>query len=148
MIKTFDCVDHSKLWEILKEMGIPDHLLSLLRNLYAGQRATLRTRHGTTNWIQVWKWVHQVCILSPCLFNLHTEYIIWNARLDEAQAEIKISGRNISNLRWHHPYDRNWRETKEILGEGEGEEWRIWLKTEHSKNKDHGIQFHHFMANR
>ena len=93
--KAFDCVDHHKLWKILQEMGIPDLLTCLLRNLYAGQEATLRTRHGTTNWFQIGKGVHQSCILSPCLFNLHAEYIMRNARLDEAQAGIKIAGRYI-----------------------------------------------------
>ena len=97
--KAFDCVDHNKLWKILKEMGIPDHLTCLLRNLYAGQEATVRTGRGT-DWFQIGKGVHQVCILSPCLFNLYAEYIMQNARLDEAQAGIKISRRNISNLRY------------------------------------------------
>ena len=91
-VKAFDCVDHNKLWKILQEMGIPDHLTCLLRNLYAGQEATVRTAHGTTDWFQIGKGVHQVCILSPCLFNLHAEYIMRNARLDEAQAGIKIAG--------------------------------------------------------
>ena len=98
--KAFDCVDHNKLWKILKEMGIPDHLTCLLRNLYADQKATVRTRHGTTNWFQIGKGVHQGCILSPCLFNLHAEYIMRNAGLDEAQAGIKIERRNINNLRY------------------------------------------------
>ena len=98
--KAFDCVDHNELWKILKDMGIPDHLTWLLRNLYAGQEATVRTRHGTTDWFQMGKRVCQGCILSPWLFNLHAEYIIWNARLDEAQARIKIAGRNINNLRY------------------------------------------------
>ena len=93
-------VDHKKLWKILQEMGIPDHLTCLLRNLYAGQEATVRTGHGTTDWFQIGKGVCQVCILSPCLFNLHAEYITWNARLDEAQAGIKIAGGNINNLRY------------------------------------------------
>ena len=96
--KAFDCVDHHKLWKILKETGIPDHLFWLLRNLYAGQEATVRTRHGTTDWFQIGNGVHQGCILSPCLFNLYAEYIIWNAVLDEAQAGVKIDGRNINNL--------------------------------------------------
>ena len=87
-------------WKILQDMGIPDHLTCLLRNLYAGQEATVRTGHGTTNWFQIGKGVCQGCILSPCLFNLHTEYIMGNARLDEAQAGIKIAGRNINNLRY------------------------------------------------
>ena len=84
-------MDHNKLWKILKEVGIPDHLTRLLRNLYAGQEATVRIRHGTTDWLQIRKGVHQGCILSPCLFNLYAEYIMQNARLDEAQAGIKIA---------------------------------------------------------
>ena len=95
----FDCVDHNKLCKILKEMGIPDHLTCLLRNLYAGQEATVRTGQGTTDWFQIRKGVRQGCILPPCLFNLYAEYIMRNAGLDEAQAGIKITGRNISNLR-------------------------------------------------
>uniref|UniRef100_A0A4W2H801 Reverse transcriptase domain-containing protein n=1 Tax=Bos indicus x Bos taurus TaxID=30522 RepID=A0A4W2H801_BOBOX len=98
--KAFDCVDHKKLWEILQEMGIPDHLTCLLRNLYAGQEATVRTGHGTTDWFQIGKGVCQGCILSPCLFNLYAEYIMRNAGLEEAQAGIKIAGRNINNLRY------------------------------------------------
>src|SRR5574337_71376 len=96
--KAFDCVDHNKLWKILKEMRIPDHLTCLLRNLYAGQEATIRTGHGTTDWFQIGKGVRQGCLLSPCLFNLYAEYIMRNARLDESQAGIKITGRNINNL--------------------------------------------------
>ena len=92
--KAFDCVDRNKLWKILKEMGIPDHLTCLLRNLYAGQEATLRTGHGTTDWFQIGKGVRQGCILSPCLFNLYAEYIMRNVGLEEAQAGIKIAGRN------------------------------------------------------
>ena len=98
--KALNCVDHNKLWKILKEMGIPDHLTCLLRNLYAGQEATVRTGHGTTDWFQIWKGVRQGCILSPCLFNLYAEYIMRNAGLEEAWAGIKISGRNINNLRY------------------------------------------------
>ena len=98
--KAFDCVDHSKLWKILKEMGIPDHLICLLRNLYAGQEATVRTGHGTTDWFQIRKGVCQVYILSPFLFNLYAEYIMRNAGLEEAQAGIKIARRNINNLRY------------------------------------------------
>ena len=98
--KAFDSVGHNKLWKILKEMGIPDHLTCLLRNLYAGQEATVRTGHGTTDWFPVGKGVCQGCILLPCLFNLYAEYIMRNAGLDEAQAGIKISGRNINNLRY------------------------------------------------
>ena len=95
--KAFDCVDHSKLWKIIQEMGIPDHLTFLLRNLYRGQEATVRTEHGTTDWLQIGKGVHQGCILSPCLFNFYGEYIMRNAGLEEAQAGIKIGGRNINN---------------------------------------------------
>ena len=98
--KAFDCVDHNKLCKILKEMGIPDHLTYLLRNLYASQEATVRTGYGTTDWFQMGKGVHQGCILSPCLFNLYEEYIMQNAGLDEAQAGIKIDRRNINNLRY------------------------------------------------
>ena len=98
--KAFDCVDHNKLWKILKEMGIPDHLSCLLRNLYAGQKATVRTGHGTTDWFQIGKGVRQGCILSPCLFNLYAEYIMRNNGLGETQAGIKIAGRNINNLRY------------------------------------------------
>ena len=97
--KAFDCVDHSKLWKILQEMGMPGHLNFLLQNLHAGQEAAVRTGHGTTDWFQIGKGIHQGCILSPCLLNLHAEHIMQNARLDEAQAGIKIAGRNINNLR-------------------------------------------------
>ena len=97
--KAFDCVDHNKLWKILQEMGIPDHLTCLLRNMYAGQEATVRNGHGTTDWFQIEKAVRQGCILSPCLFNLSAEYIMRNAGLDEAQTGIKVVGRNINNLR-------------------------------------------------
>ena len=98
--KAFDCVDHNQLWKILKEMGIPDHLTCLLRNLYAGQKATVRTGHGTTDWFQIGKGVCQDYILSPCLFDLYAEYIMRNAGLEEAQAGIKIARRNINNLRY------------------------------------------------
>ena len=98
--KAFDCVDHNKLWNILQEMGISDHLTCLLRNLYAGQEATVRTGHGTTDWFQIGKVVHQGCILSPCLFNLYAEYIMRNAGLEEAQTGIKIARRNSNNLRY------------------------------------------------
>ena len=99
-VKAFDCVDHKKLWKIMKEMGIPDHLTCLLRNLYAGQEATARTGHGTTDWFQIGKGVRQGCLLSPCLFNLSAEHIMRNAGLDEAQVGIKIARRNINNLRY------------------------------------------------
>ena len=98
--KAFDCVDHNKLWKTVKEMGIPDCLTCLLRNLYAGQEATVRTGHGTTDWFQIGKGICQGCILSPCLFNLYAEYIMRNAGLDEAKAGIKIAGRTTNNLRY------------------------------------------------
>ena len=98
--KAFDCVDHNKLWKILKETGIPDHLTCLLRNLYAGQETTVRTGHGTTDWFQIGKGVRQGCILLPCLFNFYAEYIIRNAGLEETQAGIKIARRNTNNFRY------------------------------------------------
>ena len=98
--KAFNSVDHNKLWKILKEMGIPEHLTCLLRNLYAGQEATVRTGHGTTDWFQIGKGVCQDCILSPYLFNFYAEYIMRHAGLEESQAGIKIAGRNINNLRY------------------------------------------------
>ena len=127
-IKALDCVDHNKLWKILKELGIPDHLTCLLRNLYACQEATVRTRHGTTDWFQIREGVHQGCILSPYLFNLYSEYTMQNARLDDAQAGIKIARRNINILRYADDttYGRN-RRTKEPLGESERVEGKSWL---------------------
>ena len=113
--KAYDCVDHNKLWKILKGLGIPDHLACLLRNLYASQESRVRTEHGTTNWLKIGKGVSQGCILSPCLFNLYVEYVMWNAGLHEAQAGIKISRRNINNLRYADDNTlmaerkRNWR---------------------------------------
>ena len=101
--KAFDCVDHNKLWKILKEMDIPDHPTCLLRNLYAGQEATVRTGRGTKDWFQIEKGARQGCLLSPCLFNLNAEYIMRNAGLEEVQARIKIAGRNINNLRCWEP---------------------------------------------
>ena len=98
--KAFECVDHNQLWKILKEMRIPDHLICLLRNLYAGQEATVRTGHGTIDWFQIGKGVRQGYILSPCLFNLHAEYIMRKAGLEETQAGIKIAGKNINHLRY------------------------------------------------
>ena len=98
--KAFDCVDYNKLWKILKEMGIPDHLTCFLRNLYAGQEATARTGHGTMDWLKIGKGVCQGYMLSPCLFNLYAKYIMRNAGLDEAQAGIKIAGRNINNFKY------------------------------------------------
>ena len=130
-------------------MGISDHLTCFLRNLFAGQEAIARTGYGTTDWFQVGKGVHQGCILSPCLFNLYAEYIIWNAGLDEAQAAIKIAQRNINNLR--HADDTTFmaesEELKRLLMKVK-EEWKSWLKTQHSKNEDHDIWSNHFMANR
>ena len=98
--KAFDCVDHNKLWQILQEMGVPDHLTCLLRNLHVGQEATVRTGHGTTDWFKIGKGVQQGCILSPCLFNFYAEYIMRNAGLDESQARVKIARRNLNYLRY------------------------------------------------
>ena len=100
LTKVFDCVDHNKLWKILQETGIPNHLTRLLRNPYVRQEATVRTRHGTMDCFQIGKGVHQGHILSPCLFKIYAEYIIQDARLDETEAGIKIAGRNINNLRY------------------------------------------------
>ena len=107
-VKALNYVCHNKLWKILKEVEIPDHLTCVLINLYAGQEATVRTGHGTTDWFQIEKGVCQGCVLSPCLFNLSAEYIMRNSGLDEAQAGVKIAGRNINNLRYSgdHPYGR------------------------------------------
>ena len=134
--KAFDYVDHNKLWKILKEMGIPDHL-TCLRNLYAGQEATVRTGHGTTDWFQIGKGVCQGCILSYCLFNLYAEYIMRNAGLDEAQAKIKIAGRNINHLRYADDTTlmaESEEELKSLLIEVKQESGKCWLKTQHSKN--------------
>ena len=120
-------VDHKKLWKILKEMGIPDHLTCLLRNLYAGQEATVRTGHETTDWFQIGKGVHQGCILSSCLFNLYVEYIIRNAGLEEAQAGIKIAGRNINNLR--HANDTT------LMAESEEELKSLWMTVKRREKK-------------
>ena len=120
--KAFDCLDHNKLWKILREMGIPDHLICLLRNLYASQEATVRTGRATTDWFQIGKGVHQGCILSPYLCNLYAEYIMRNAGLEEAPAEIKIARRNINNLRYADDTTLNGRKqrrTKEPLDESE-----------------------------
>ena len=121
--KAFDCVDHNKLWNMIKEMGLPDHLTSLLRNLYAGPETTVATGHGTTDWFQIGKRVCQCCILSPCLFNLYAEYITRNAGLDESQGGIKIARRNINNLRYVDDTTlMTERGTKEPLDEGERKE--------------------------
>ena len=108
--KAFNSVDHNELWKIIKEMGITEHLIYCLRNLYTDQEATVRTGHGTTDWIKIGKGVHQGCILSPCLFNFYAEYIMRNARLDKAQAGTKIARRNINNLRYC--YLRLWQKAK------------------------------------
>ena len=135
--KAFDCVDHKKLWKILKEMGIPDHLTCLLRNLYACQEATVRTGHRTTDSFQIGKGVCQGCILSPCLFNLHAKYIMRNIGLEETQARIKIARRNINNLRYAGDTTlmaEKRRRIEEPLDESERQEWKSWLKTQHSEN--------------
>ena len=120
--KAFDCVDHNKPWKTLKEQGMPVHLTCLLRNLYAGQEATVRTELGARDWFQIWKGVCQGYILSPCLLNFYAEYIMRTAGLDEAQAGIKIAGRNIHNLRYAdncHAYGRKQRGTAELFDESE-----------------------------
>ena len=132
-------------------MGIPDHLTCLLRNVYAGQEATVRTGHGTKDWFQIGKGVCQRCILLACLFNLYAEYNMRNIRLDEAQAGIKIAGRNINNLRYAEDsiiMAECEEKLKSLLMKVKEECEKNWLKTQHSKNEDHGIQSHHFMANR
>ena len=131
-------------------MGIPDHLTCLLRNLYAGQEATVRTGHGKTDWFQIGKGVRQGCILSPCLFNLHAEYIMRNTGLEEAQAGIKIAGRNINNLRYADDTTlkaESEEDLKSLLMKVKVES-ESWLKAQHSENEDHGIWSHHFMENR
>ena len=136
--KAFDYVDHKKLWKILKELGIPDHLTCLLRNLYAGQEATVRTGHGTTDWFQIGKGVHQGCILSPCLFNLHAEYIMRNAGVEEAQAGIKIAGRNINNLRYANDTTlmaETEEELKSLLMKMKEESEKVGLKLNIQKTK-------------
>ena len=147
--KAFDCVDHNKLWKILKEMGIPDHVICLLSNLSAGQEARVRTRHETT-WFSIEKGVHQGCILSPCLFNLYTEYIMRNAGMDATQAGIMISRRNINNLRYADDTTlmaESEEELESLLTKVKEDSEKAGLK-QHSKNEDHGIESHHFMANR
>ena len=149
--KDFDCVDHNKLWKILKEMGIPDHLTCLLGNLCAGQETTVRTGHETTNWFQIGKGVRQGCILSPCLFNLYAMFIIRNAGLEETQAGIKIARRNINNLRYADDTTlmaESEEKLKSLLMKVKEESEKDWLKAQHSENEDHGIWSHHFMGNR
>ena len=135
-VKAFDCVHHNKLWKFLKEMGMPDHLTCLLRNLYSGQEATARTGHGTADWFQIGKGRCQDCILSPCLFNLYVEYIMWNAGLDEAQVGIKFWERyqQCQICRWYHTNGRKWRGTKKPLDESERRELKSRLKTQSSIN--------------
>jgi len=133
--KAFDYVDHNKWWKTLQEMGMPEHLTSLLRYLYAGQEATVRTRHGTADSFQIGKGVCQGYILSACLFNLYVEYIMWNARLDESQAGIKIARRNINNLRYADDttlMTKGEEELKSLLMKVKVKEWKTWLKTQHS----------------
>ena len=135
--KAFDCVDPNKLWKILKEMGIPDHLNCLLRNLYAGQEATVRTGHGTTDWFQIGKGELQGCILSPSLFNFYAEYIMRNAGLEEAQAGIKIAGRIINNLRYADDtilMAESEEELKSLLMKVKEESKKSWLEAQHSEN--------------
>ena len=149
--KAFDYVDHNKLWKILQDdMWIPDHLTCLLRTLYAGQEATVRTGHGTTDWFQIGKGVHRGCILSPAYLtymqSTSFQMLSWRKNKLKSRLPGKIS--ITSECRYHHPYGRNWRRTKEPLDEGERGEWKSWLKAQHSENKDHGIWSHHFMANR
>ena len=134
----FDCVDHNKLWKILQEMGIPDHLTCLLRNLYAGQEATVRTGHGTTDWFQIGKGVCQGGILSPCLFDLYAEYIMRNTGLEEAQTGIKIAGRNINNLRYADdttPMAESEEELKSLLMKVKEESEKAGLKLNLQKTK-------------
>ena len=136
--KAFDCVDRNKLWEILKEMEIPDHLTCLLRNLYAGQEATVRTGHGTMDWFQIGTGVRQGCILSPCLFNFYAEIIMQNVRLDEAQDEIKIARRNINNLRYADDItlmSESEEELKNLLMKVKEESEKVGLKLNIQKTK-------------
>ena len=132
------------------EMGIPDHLTCLLRNLSAGQEATVRTWHRTTDCFKIGEGLQQTGIFSPWLFNFYGEYIVWDAGLDDAQAGIKISGKNINNLRYADDImsGRKLRGAKEPFDEGKRGEWKSWLKTQHSKDEDHGIWSHHFMENK
>ena len=136
--KAFDCVDHNKLWKILREMGIPDHLTCLLRNLYAGQKAAVRTGHGTTDWFQTGKGAHQGCLLSPCLFNFYAEYIMRNAGLEETQAGIKIAERNIKHLKYADDTTlmaESEEELKSLLLKVKVESEKIGLKLDIQKTK-------------
>ena len=151
-----DYVDHNKLWKILKEMGIPDHLTCLLRNLYSG-KATVRTRHGTADWFQIGKGVRQGCILSPCLFNLYAEYIMRNASLNEAQARIKTAGRNINNLRYADDTTlmaeskeelksllKKWKSrVKSLASNSTFKKWISWHSVPSFRGKEMGKQWKH-----
>ena len=135
MPKPIDCVVHNKLWKILQETGIPDHLTCPLRNMYGGQEATVRTGHGTTDSFQTGKGVCQGYILSRYLFNLHAEFIMWNSGWMNHKLDSRLSGgiSITSDMKWHHPHARSWRGTKESLDESERGEWKSLLKTQHSK---------------
>ena len=149
--KAFDCVDHNKLWEILQKVGIPDHLTCLLRNLYAGQEATVRTGHETTDWFQIGKRVHQGCILSPCLFNFYAEYIMRNGGLDEAKAGIQIARRNINSLRYADDTTlmaESEEELKSLLMKEKEESEKVGLKLNIQKTKIMASGPITFMANR
>ena len=134
--KAFDSVDHNKPWKILKEMGIPNHLTCLLRNLYAGQEATVRTGPGTTDWFQIGRGVRQSFILSPCLFNLYAEYIMRNTGLEEAQLESRLPGEIsiTSDMQMTPPLWQKVKGTKKPLDESDSGEWKSWLKAQHSEN--------------
>ena len=149
--KAFDCVDHNNLWKILQEMGIPDHLTCLLINLYAGQEGTVRTGHGTTHWFQIGKGVRQGCIWSPCLFNFYAEYIMRNNGLEEAQAGIKIAGRNINNLRYADDTTlmaESEEELKSLLMKVKEESEKVGLNSTFRKLRSQSIWSYHFMGNR
>ena len=140
--KPFSCLDHYKLRKILQEMGIPDHLTWLLRHLYASQEATIRTRHRTTDWFHIGKEVRQGCILSPCLYNLYAKYrVAWSTSWNQDCQNVNVRYVDDTTLM---------AESEELksLDESERGEWKSWLKTQHSKNKDHDIQSHHFTADR
>ena len=134
--KTFDCVDHNRLWKIPKEMGVPDHFTYLLRSLYAGQEATVSTRHGRTDRFQIGKGVQQGCILSPCLFNLYAEYIMWNTDRMKHRLGSKLPGKIsiTSDMQMPRPLWQKQRGTKEPFDENKRREWKSRLKTLHSKN--------------
>ena len=147
--KAFDCVDHNKLWKILKERGVPDHLTCLLTNLYADQEATGRTGHGTTDWFQIGKEYVRAVYCHPAYLtsmqNTSCKMLGWMKH--KLKSRLPEKYQQPQKCKWHHPYGRKWR-TKEPLDQSERGEWKSWLKTQHSKNEDHGIQSHHFMANR